>query len=242
MAPDTGPITHPSVVSWKYVHAIPHGVLCADDIAVRELEEALQIAEASGEDTSVGNLKFTLGRVLAERDTPAERQRGMELLTEVRDMCLQLRFFRARLPLIELYTARERVRIGDCEDATSAMCKALDDLFREGQLVYGPWGTAILVETLLDRAADGDVAEAEAAIDRLAAASADEGLVIRDIWLLRLRALLARAHGDETAYRNYRDRGNRRIAAEHIAHIRLCKSAATPSCTRLPKAKSHRSA
>ena len=32
------------------------------------------------------------------------------------------------------------------------------------------------------------------------------GLVIRDIWLLRLRALLARAHGDETAYRDYRDR------------------------------------
>ena len=62
------------------------------------------------------------------------------------------------------------------------------------------------METLLERGADGDVAEAEAAIDRLAAAPADEGLVIRDIWLLRLRALLARAHGDETAYRDYRDR------------------------------------
>ena len=34
----------------------------------------------------------------------------------------------------------------------------------------------------------------------------DEGLVIRDVWLLRLRALLARAHGDEAAYRDYRDR------------------------------------
>jgi hypothetical protein len=30
--------------------------------------------------------------------------------------------------------------------------------------------------------------------------------VIRDIWLLRLRALLARAHGDEARYREYRDR------------------------------------
>ena len=62
------------------------------------------------------------------------------------------------------------------------------------------------METLLDRGAEGDVAEAEAAIERLAAAPADEGLVIRDIWLLRLRALLARAHGDETGYRDYRDR------------------------------------
>ena len=34
---------------------------------------------------------------------------------------------------------------------------------------------------------------------------ADEGLVIRDIWLLRLRALLAQAHGD-TAYTHFRDR------------------------------------
>jgi hypothetical protein len=30
--------------------------------------------------------------------------------------------------------------------------------------------------------------------------------VIREIWLLRLRALLARAHTDDTAYRDYRDR------------------------------------
>jgi hypothetical protein len=70
------------------------------------------------------------------------------------------------------------------------------------------WGvptTGVLVETLLDRGADGDVAQAEAAIERLATAPADEGLVMRDIWLLRLRALLARARGDEAAYRDFRD-------------------------------------
>jgi hypothetical protein len=56
------------------------------------------------------------------------------------------------------------------------------------------------------REIDGDVAEAEAAIERLATARADEGLVLRDIWLLRLRALLARAHGDAAAYADFRDR------------------------------------
>ena len=30
--------------------------------------------------------------------------------------------------------------------------------------------------------------------------------MIRDVWLLRMRALLARAHGDDTSYRDYRDR------------------------------------
>jgi hypothetical protein len=62
------------------------------------------------------------------------------------------------------------------------------------------------VETLLDRAADGDVAEAEAAIERLAVSPADEGLAMRDIWLLRLRALLAQAQGEEESYRRYRNR------------------------------------
>ena len=45
-----------------------------------------------------------------------------------------------------------------------------------------------------------------AAIERLAAVPTDPGFVLREIWLLRLRALLARAHGDEAAYRDYRGR------------------------------------
>ena len=49
------------------------------------------------------------------------------------------------------------------------------------------------------------MAEAEATIARLAAAPAD-GSVIRDVWLLRLRALLARARGDDDGYRELRDR------------------------------------
>jgi|SRR5580693_8600314 hypothetical protein len=87
----------------------------------------------------------------------------------------------------------------------------LDDV-REAQslegrlLVWGIPATGVLAETLLGRGAESDVAEAEAAIERLAAAPADEGLVMRDIWLLRLRALLARAHGDAATYAHFRDR------------------------------------
>ena len=62
------------------------------------------------------------------------------------------------------------------------------------------------METLLDRGTDADVAEAEVATERLAAAGADEGLVMRDIWLQRLHALLARAHGDAATYAHCRDR------------------------------------
>jgi hypothetical protein len=87
------------------------------------------------------------------------------------------------------------------------MRAASDHLFREGQLLaWGIPATDVLVETLLDGGDESDVAEAEAAITRLADAPADDGLVIREIWLLRLRALLERAQGDETACRDYRDR------------------------------------
>jgi hypothetical protein len=53
------------------------------------------------------------------------------------------------------------------------------------------------------RGAVGDVVEAEAAVERLASAPADEGLVMREIWLLRMRALLAQAMGEEESYRGY---------------------------------------
>lgn len=92
-------------------------------------------------------------------------------------------------------------------DPSSLAVAAVDHLFREGQLLaLGVPTTCVLVETLLYRPSDDDVAEAEAAIERLATAPADDGLVIRHIWLPRMRALLARAHGDEAAYRDYRDR------------------------------------
>jgi hypothetical protein len=65
---------------------------------------------------------------------------------------------------------------------------------------------AELVEFLLDRGAHGDIPAAEAAVQRLAAIPVEPGLVLFEVALLRLRALLARAHGDDTAYREYRDR------------------------------------
>ena len=87
------------------------------------------------------------------------------------------------------------------------MRKALEILFLEGQVLHAVWGATVLVDGgLLKRHADGDIADAGAVIDRLANLPDDVGGVVRDIWLLRLRALLAHAHGDETNYREYRDR------------------------------------
>ena len=150
---------------------------------------------------------MTLGVALVHRQTAPERDRGQKLLAELSDELVSRGYLLCDLPIVDVYWARERARRGDRNNAIPVMRTAADDLVREGQLLQ--WGipaTGVLLETLLDRGADADVAEAEAAITRLADAPADEGLVIRDIWLLRLRALLAQAHGDATAYADLRDR------------------------------------
>ena len=113
----------------------------------------------------------------------------------------------SELRLVNVYLARERARRGDRDEAIPLMFAAAGQLVREGQLLsWGIPATGVLVETLLDRRAEGDVAEAEAAIERLAAAPADDDLAVRDIWLLRLRALLAPARDDAAAYAHFRDR------------------------------------
>jgi len=203
MARSADPMSYATVVTYVYFPGIPNGVLRPDDRAMREIEDAQRIAEQSGDDLALTLARVTLGFALVHRQPAAERDRGQKLLAEISEVLYNL----GDLPIVEVYSARERARRGDRDEAISLMRAAVDHLVRQGQLLQ--WGIpaiGVLVETLLDRGADDDVAEAEAAIERLADAPADEGLAMRDIWLLRLRALLSRAQSDETAYRDYRDR------------------------------------
>ena len=207
LARSADPLSYASVVGWVYFVGIPFGVLAADDRTVREIEHALRIAERSSDDLALALTRMTLGTALAHRPTAAERDRGQKVLAEVSEVFLRRGHNLSELPIVDVYSARERARRGDREDAIPLIRAAVDHLFRDERLLaWGVPATGVLVEILLDRGADGDMAEAEAAITRLADAPADDGLVIREIWLLRLRALLARAHGDDTAYRDYRDR------------------------------------
>ena len=119
-------------------------------------------------------------------------------------MWMQQRNILSELPVIDVHLGRERARSGDRDGAIPVLRKSVDDMVLGARSTYYIPAIGDLVETLLDRGADGDVAEAEAAIARLAAAPA-EGSVILDVWLLRLRALLARAHGDDAGYRDLQD-------------------------------------
>jgi hypothetical protein len=81
------------------------------------------------------------------------------------------------------------------------MRRAVDELHQAGRPFFGVWGTVVLVETLLERGVEDGLAEAQEAIDRLANLPGDEGSAMLEITLHRLRALLARARADDSAYR-----------------------------------------
>jgi hypothetical protein len=200
MARNSDPTTVAFVVSWTYGVAITYGVLRADDSAVRASEEAVQTARTASNDHAVGLSEFALGVALLYRDAAPDRDRGLEIMVQVGEFARDHSPF--TVPVTELLAARERARRGDRDAAIPVMRQAVDELLRAGRLGSGVGCTGVLVETLLERGAEGDLTEAQQAIDRLANLAATEDWAILEITLLRLRALLARARGDNVAYRD----------------------------------------
>jgi adenylate cyclase len=203
MAHEKDPPGFATSVSYKYGAVLQHGLHVIDDFAIGEMEEALQIALDFGDYHALGLIKYVLGCALVE--SRADIGRGMQLLAEIREMCERGQFFRTELPVIDVLTGREMALNGDAEAALPTMREAVDRLFENGQLGFCIYAIKLLVGVLLDRGGEGDVREAESAIERLAAAPIAD-LVVRDLTELQLRALVANARGDEANYRDFRDR------------------------------------
>ena len=141
------------------------------------------------------------------RHTDAERDRGQKLLAEVSDVFLRRGHNLCDLPM-SMSTRRVRglgVEIAmtpyrSCAPP-STICSARD----------GCWGAALLRRVFWWRHCwiAGPTVTWPKPRPRSTGwrpRQPTTGLVIREIWLLRMRALLARAHGDDAAYRDYRDR------------------------------------
>jgi hypothetical protein len=200
MARHSDPETLAYVVAWTYGVAIAYGVLRADDSALRASEEAVQTAQRAGNDHAlILATTYGLGVVLLYRDAAADRRRGLEIMVQTREV--QREMNPSLVPVAELLSAREEARRGDRDAAIAVMRQAVDELHQAGRLGFGVWGTRLLVEALLERGAEGDLAEAQDAFDWLANLPATEGGAMREITLPRLRALLVRARGNDVAYR-----------------------------------------
>jgi hypothetical protein len=114
-------MSHASVVGYVYNPGITCGVLRPDDSAVCEIEDALRIAERSGDDIALSNAWQTLGVALVHRQTAAERDRGQEVLAEVSEVLRRPGYNLGELPAVNVYLARETARRGDRDEALALM-------------------------------------------------------------------------------------------------------------------------
>jgi class 3 adenylate cyclase len=183
---------------------VGYGALLPDAI-VLETAEALAIAERSGDDFTLANACLARGAVLVIQGG-RDRGYGFDLLATVRRAALQQRFTVSAMWFEDVQIAQEMSRTGDTDAAIELARNVVDSLIDAGNMIWSGMATSRLVELLLHRAGNADLHEAQSAIDRLAAVPSEPGFILHDLPLLRLRALLGLARGDETGYHELRDR------------------------------------
>jgi adenylate cyclase len=197
--------TRAIVLLFKYSLSNVSGLVLPSATERQEAAELLQDAERSGDDFTLACARCVRAMTLVD-DDDSQRQERFALLAAVREAALQERFTLAWAWLIDVFVAEEKVRTGDVDGAIEISRGAVECLFGSGDKISVGWSTVVLVEALLRRGSHSELREAQAAIDRLAAVPTEAGIILNDFWLLRLRAGVARARGDEIAYRDYRDR------------------------------------
>jgi adenylate cyclase len=189
-----------------YLMGVPNGVLLPGETAVADIVEIASAAEQFGEQIAIDLAQVAHGIVLVYRGK-SDQDVGFGLLEELhQEYRRKHSTLPGNMPLVATHVARERGRHGDADGAIELARSAFETYPRSGQLIWLGAAAGVLVELLLHRGSDSDLREARAAIAKVAAMQSDPDVVLFEIWLLRLRALLAQAEGDEVAYRDYRDR------------------------------------
>jgi adenylate cyclase len=193
------PLLRVAVTLHKYAQ-IGLGALQSDPDALRNTAESLTIAERSGDDFLLAFAHLARGMTLIAREG-ADRESGFDHLRRARQASLDGGGNVSTVQITDIQLARHKGELGDLDGAIALSSAVVDELFDLGTMVWRGPATTVLVEALLRRNREGDVPAARAAIERLAAVPTDPGYVLHEIALLRLRALIARAEGDEDAYR-----------------------------------------
>jgi len=193
-----------SSLFWKYGFPVLNGAVLPDKTAVQEAAEVLERAKRSGDDYAADRARIIRGLVLVRQ--PGQRAAGLKLLNSFREDPSRHDVSMWWLRLIDTDIAKEKARVGDFGVAIGLARDAVDFRFASGDMTtHGP-AVTVLVESLLGRGTDSDIAEVAAAIERLAAVPVDPGFVLHELPLLRLRALLERARGDDAGYRSFANR------------------------------------
>ena len=76
------------------------GVIVADDAALCDIDEALQSAQRAADDLALGFALYTKANALLHRDS-AQRERGLDLFRQVREMAVDGRFYALMVPVFD---------------------------------------------------------------------------------------------------------------------------------------------
>jgi class 3 adenylate cyclase len=193
-------LSRSAIITYKYA-GIPRGVFVADDRTLCEIEAALTAAKQSSDDMAIVLLPMTFGFALVHNGR--DRQRGYDILHALRETCVKEGFALNIVSSIDTYLARELADNGQTDEAIRRWRTLTGEMLECGNFANIDLPQMFLVEVLTSQ---GSYDEAGREIDRLATTTAQRGWRSREISILRLRTLLARARGDETGYRELRDR------------------------------------
>jgi len=212
-----------ALLLYVYGIGVANGLLLPDAAMLRESAEALRVAEQRGDEFALALARFLRGLILAEREGP-QRADGFELLAQSRETALRDRVNQAALQQLKVERAKEEARTGDLDAAVTLLRAVVEEQFRSNAVMFLGAGVTAFVEALLRRGGEADVSEAAAAIEQLGAVSTEPDFVLFDVALLRLRALLARARGDEACYREFAQRyGEMAASFGFEGHIALAQ-------------------
>ena len=193
-------LSQSTIITYKYA-GIPRGVFLADESVLQEIESAVKLIERSSDDLALVMLRMTFAIALIHNG--ADAKRGYDGLRSLRETCIKENFALNVLPLFDTYLALELAQQGEIDVAIQQWRAIAEEMDCAGRWSNIDLPYVFTAEQLLSR---GDNDEAEREIERLETVAADHGWDSRQIAVVRLRALLAQARGDETAYRELRDR------------------------------------
>ena len=202
MSSEIEPGLRAALLLYIYGIGVANGLLLPDDAMLSVSESNLRAAEERADEFALASARFLRGLILAQLEG-AQRAEGLEVLAQSLKTALHNRINQAAVRQLNVERAKEQARTGDLDGAITLLRDTA-----EQQTTMGFRGAAstALVETLLQRGRPSDVDEAATAIEELAAVPTEPAFVLFDVALLRLRALVAQARGDEASYRDFAER------------------------------------
>ncbi|MGE2718115.1 ATP-binding protein [Mycolicibacterium celeriflavum] len=203
--------------------------LVPDERVVVDTAEAVRKGREIGDDLALATACLAQGMILSHRATDDERRLGLEALLESRELYEGSSIF-SPATIAKIRIAEIAAAAGDLDHAIDDLRSILDTLVRSEEKLLRAEAAAVLVESLLRRGGADDIREAAEHIDRFADMPTEPGVVVNEVQLLRMRARLAEAQGDDAAFHDLVERYRALAVSLNFAgHIEIAHAMSRPS-------------